>query len=78
MPTITLKNIPSALHSKLKKSAIRNRHSLNSEIIVCLETVFNAPGANIRDTAESLKAFTSRFPRVDHSKVDIYKRQGRA
>jgi plasmid stability protein len=39
MPTtITLKNIPDAVYSRLKVSAELNRRSLNSEVIVCLET----------------------------------------
>ena len=37
MATITLKNIPEELYQALKQSAERNRRSLNSEIIVCLE-----------------------------------------
>lgn len=37
MATITLKNIPDELVQALKQSAERNRRSLNSEIIICLE-----------------------------------------
>lgn len=39
MPTITLKNVPEDLHRRLKARAARNRRSLNSEVIHCLETV---------------------------------------
>ncbi|WP_443081733.1 FitA-like ribbon-helix-helix domain-containing protein [Synechococcus sp. Nb3U1] len=39
MPTtLTLKNIPDVVYERLKASAQRNRHSLNSEAIVCLES----------------------------------------
>lgn len=37
LTTFTVKNIPPGLYEKLKKSAERNRRSINSEIIVCIE-----------------------------------------
>ena len=37
MATITLKNVPDELHQRLKASARRNRRSMNSEALVCLE-----------------------------------------
>ena len=37
MATITLKNVPPELHERLKASAERNRRSMNSEALVCLE-----------------------------------------
>ena len=44
MPTtLTLKNIPDAVYERLKAAAALHRRSLNSEAIVCLETVL-APG----------------------------------
>lgn len=40
MPTtLTLKNIPDALYDRLKLAAETHRRSLNSEAIVCLESV---------------------------------------
>ncbi len=39
MPAITLKNIPPELHRRLKERAVRNRRSLNSEMLACLESV---------------------------------------
>ena len=40
MPTtLTLKNIPDAVYEKLKLSAENHRRSMNSEAIVCLESV---------------------------------------
>lgn len=37
--TLTLKNIPDALYDRLKLAAEMHRRSLNSEAIVCLESV---------------------------------------
>ncbi|MGH8773487.1 MAG: FitA-like ribbon-helix-helix domain-containing protein [Burkholderiales bacterium] len=78
MLTLTLKNIPEDLHGRLKRSAERNRRSLNSEILARLESDFTAPALDPDRHATMLKAFTSRLPRVEHAKVTRYKRQGRA
>ena len=37
--TLTLKNIPDAIYDRLRASADAHRRSMNSEAIVCLETV---------------------------------------
>ena len=40
MPTaLTLKSIPDEVNERLKKSAVVHRRRLNSEAIVCLESV---------------------------------------
>jgi plasmid stability protein len=38
MSTITLKNIPTSLHEKLRRNAALHHRSLNNEIIACLES----------------------------------------
>ncbi|OGA47478.1 MAG: hypothetical protein A3G25_14825 [Betaproteobacteria bacterium RIFCSPLOWO2_12_FULL_63_13] len=78
MLTLTLKNIPPELHAMLKKSAEKNRRSLNSEILVRLESDFSAPAIDPEAYAKELKVFAARLPRVQHARVDRYKRQGRA
>lgn len=51
MPTtLTLKNIPDEVYERLKLSAAVHRRSLNSEAIVCLESVL-IPGAWPRASA---------------------------
>jgi plasmid stability protein len=37
MPNLTIKNIPDNVYKKLKLKAERNKRSLNSEILTCLE-----------------------------------------
>ena len=37
--TLTLKNIPDSVYARLKFAAVAHRRSLNSEAIVCLESV---------------------------------------
>ncbi len=78
MLTLTLKNIPEDLHAQLKESAGKNRRSLNSEILMRLESDFVAPTVDSKAHAKALKAFVARLPRVDHAGVARYKRRGRA
>ncbi|MDA8107698.1 MAG: Arc family DNA-binding protein [Betaproteobacteria bacterium] len=78
MLTLTLKNIPKELHARLKQAADRNRRSLNSEILVRLESEFAAPTVDAETLARRLKAFTAGMPRVQHARATRYKRQGRA
>jgi hypothetical protein len=77
MATLTLKNIPDELHARLKESAERNRRSLNSEILIRLESAFTAPVIDAREEARRLKAFTDRQTPLDHTVIDRYKRYGR-
>ena len=73
MPTTpTLKNIPDEVYERLKTAAQAHRRSLNSEAIVCLETVLMptkmtsplaidrpGPGTCGRDWAPSFMPTTS-------------------
>lgn len=77
MATLTLKNIPDELHARLKESAERNRRSLNSEILIRLESAFAAPVVDVREHVRQLKAFTDAQSPVDHTLVDRFKRHGR-
>lgn len=39
MPTLTLKEVPSAVHEALKQQARAHRRSLNQEVLYCLEQI---------------------------------------
>jgi plasmid stability protein len=79
--TLTLKNLPDALHARLSAAAKRHRRSLNNEAIVCLEAGLAAEAetpsveeelARIRELRESLG------PHVfDPDEIDAFKREGR-
>lgn len=68
MPTITIRDLPKALHDRLKERAARNRRSLNSEIVYCLEQVLSVareePGAYL-DRIRPLRDKTGRLPLND-------------
>lgn len=77
MATLTLKNIPDELHARLKESAERNRRSLNSEILIRLESAFSAPVVDVREELRRMKAFTDGQTPMDHALFDTFKRYGR-
>lgn len=78
MLTLTLKNIPTELHARLKESAEKNRRSLNGEILARLESELAAPRVDTPAQTREWKALMAKLPRADHAKVGRYKRQGRA
>ena len=41
MPSLTIKNIPKEVLHQLRRSAAKNRRSINQEVIVCLERSFS-------------------------------------
>ncbi len=80
MPTtLTLKNIPDEVYERLKASAETHRRSLNSEAIVCLESVL-APGrmppSERLTRARALRGVLpkGKFRACD---IDAMKREGR-
>jgi plasmid stability protein len=77
--TLTLKNIPDALYDRLKLAAEMHRRSLNSEAIVCLESVLlptkMMPSERIARARELRAALsTGKFHARD---IDAAKREGR-
>ena len=75
---LTLKNIPSELHARLKASAHANRRSLNREILAILETRLEAPVADVAAELRALEDFVASLPSVDHARVERYRNAGRA
>lgn len=81
MPTtLTLTNIPDAVYERLKAAAAANRRSLNSEAIVCLETVLTperiSPVERIRRARELRCALAQAVCEV--ADIDALKREGRS
>jgi plasmid stability protein len=80
MPTtLTLKNIPDEVYQRLKASAETNRRSLNSEAIVCLETVLIPGHVAVSDHLARARALRAALPKGKFLAKDIntYKRTGR-
>ena len=81
MPTtLTLKNIPDAVYDQLKAAAAAHRRSLNSEAIVCLETVLIPGNIAPRERLARARALRTGLKpgTFDTAGIDKMKRQGRA
>lgn len=80
MPTtLTLKNIPDDVYERLKDSAKLNRRSLNSEILVCLETVLLPGRITPAERLARARALRAGLPRAKFRArdIDAMKREGR-
>ncbi len=80
MPTtLTLKNIPDEVYERLKASAEAHRRSLNSEAIVCLESVLVPGRVAVTERLARARALRSALPKGKFraKDIDAHKRQGR-
>jgi antitoxin FitA len=77
--TLTLKSIPDEVYERLKSSAEMHRRSMNSEAIVCLESVLlpgrMAPAERLA-RAQALRASLSHH-KLKAKDIDGLKREGR-
>lgn len=81
MPTtLTLKNIPDEVYERLKIAADAHRRSLNSEAIVCLETVLRPGLVTAEERLQRIRAVRASLPRgkFKAKDIDAFKREGRA
>lgn len=79
MPTtLTLKNIPDDVYARLRVAAEMHRRSLNSEAIVCLETVLMptriAPAERLSRARQLRAELSEKFRACD---IDALKKEGR-
>ena len=77
--TLTLKNIPDDVYERLKAAACLHRRSLNSEAIVCLETVLVPTKVAIGERLARARELRAALPANKFSArdVDALKREGR-
>lgn len=80
MPTtLTLKGIPDEVYARLKASAEANRRSLNSEAIVCLETVLLPGKISPAERLARARALRASLPqgKFHVQDIDSFKQDGR-
>lgn len=80
MPTtLTLKSIPDDLYKRLKLAAERHRRSLNSEAIVCLESVLLPGKMPPAERIARARALRASLPQGEFraKEIDMLKREGR-
>jgi len=80
MPTtLTLKNIPDEIYLRLKAAAASHRRSMNSEAIVCLESVLLPGRAATEDVIARVRALREALPKGKFTakEINTFKREGR-
>ena len=79
MATITLKNLPSGLHRKLKNRAKEHHRSLNKEIIATLKSATGETHpVDVDSLIREARAARSKFTReISAAEIDAWKRAGR-
>jgi plasmid stability protein len=82
MATLTLKGIPATLHEGLKRRALRNRRSLNGEVIACLEQLIAPSERNASELLDQIRASRTRLTQagvapLTDSFLDAAKQSGR-
>lgn len=77
--TLTLKNIPDQVYERLKAAAETHRRSLNSEAIVCLESVLLPGSIEPGERIARARALRAGLPKARFKACDIddLKREGR-
>jgi plasmid stability protein len=78
MPTITVKNVPTALHKALKSRAKARGRSLNREIIATLEETLHASridATGVRNHASAVRETMGVY--LTQKELTAFKRAGR-
>jgi plasmid stability protein len=80
MTNLTIKNLPRGLYERFKARAERNRRSLNSEVIHCLEQAAGTAPIDIEATLASIRAVRerARLPYLTEAELRAAREDGRA
>lgn len=78
--TLTLKNIPDDVYDRLKLSAQAHRRSMNSEAIVCMESVLLPAKVTLTERLARARELRAALPQAKFRArdIDAMKREGRA
>ena len=74
---LTIKRLPAELHERLKSIASRNRRSLQSEIVSCLERHVERIPPSQEELLAQAARLRGKLLLVDHGLVGGFRRSGR-
>ena len=76
--TFNLQNIPDHLYERLRLAAKANRRSLNSQVIVCLESVFSRSPVSVAERLSRARELRNELPQgnFELAEIDALKRIG--
>ena len=61
MANLSVKNLPKEIHRRLRERAKRNRRSLNSELIACLQEAVMPRRIDPDEAAERIRALRTKY-----------------
>ena len=77
MASLTIKNLPDELYEQIKRSAAAHRRSINSELIVGLEKVFQPAQSDVtthihgaREVRAALAEYRFNLDEIQQAKTD--------
>ena len=71
MPTLTIKNLPTGVHRLLKKRALENRRSLNSEILEILAASLAIPRPDPEKILAEIAEINRKYPGFTMTREEI-------
>jgi plasmid stability protein len=78
MATLTVKDLPTEIHRRLKARAERNGRSLNREVIECLEASVRPERVDVQAFLEEARAIRRSLKhRLTAREIEHLKREGR-
>ena len=79
MPNLNIKNVPKELYARIKKRATEHRRSLNSEVLVTLETALNSRRVDSRRFLTQLDKLHAgiKHPPLTDTLLKTARRKGR-
>jgi plasmid stability protein len=77
MASLTLKDIPPALHDRLRQRAARNRRSLSQEALACLELATAAEPVDPGQLLAQARQLRASVKRVTQRELDVWVSRGR-
>lgn len=79
MANLSVKNLPKEVHRRLRERAKRNRRSLNSELIACLQEAVMPRRVDADEAARRIRALRERWsgPPLRDPEIDRLKSEGR-
>jgi plasmid stability protein len=77
MPTITIKDIPEAIHGALKTRATEHGRSLNKEVLRCLEAAVSVSRVEVESVLVSVDRVRDDGVRLDPALLNAAMSDGR-
>ncbi|MEQ1604367.1 MAG: Arc family DNA-binding protein [Pyrinomonadaceae bacterium] len=77
MATLTIRNVPSELYEALTQKAKRRHRSLNSEVIIQLQTVLGQREMDVETELEEIRLFREKLKGLHTTEEEVNREKNR-